>query len=590
MFELFANNKKLQLPEDVSVNMTWENPLLLQDRIPAPYSMSFTLPGTKENYAAFGNPQRLNAKGNWSDVPSRGYFNGVGFLNGKLILQETQKKLKVNFQGDQLPVDIRKNLSEIQLDHYNFGEGSRFFPDFASGWAKTYKDTILNNAKSADKFVCCPVRVKDEEWPFDDRDAFGNAAATRLYFNFFNVADGDYLMKDGTTDIHTAIFPQPLVHYLVSTAFGNQLVENPFYSNTELRSLAMITSYHKLYVENLMSSYKGIIVDNTYNESPNEMSLNSFFNAYPFNDFLKDLLKIFCHSLMPRPDGKWDIVHNKTILENTESEDWSSKLVGVPKNKNQPAQDYVYGFSGESGANENESGVELANINDLRNPATGAGIYRIASTGEVYEKKLRSKDNDTDPDEFEFKRKKSGLAGNTDGDDTYSMSTNVATLPMTVDEYWDQNVEVGGIPKSLWYVPEFPDDRNENNGSPFISFFRGWINANTGAKENNGTYSNHYPLLSPFNKDLSGAQCGNYSLQWDSVNGLIETWHKEFKAYIEKDRKILEGYFRLNELDLKNLDWKKKIYIRGKKFFLTKIEVTIKKRKISLAKCALIEA
>ena len=96
MLELYANKKRLQLPEDISVDMTWENPFLLQDRIPAPYSMSFTLPGTKENYAAFGNPQRLNSTGIKKEIASNALFNSVTFLKGKLNFQEVEKKLKLN--------------------------------------------------------------------------------------------------------------------------------------------------------------------------------------------------------------------------------------------------------------------------------------------------------------------------------------------------------------------------------------------------------------------------------------------------------------------------------------------------------------
>lgn len=589
MLELYANKKRLQLPEDISVDMTWENPFLLQDRIPAPYSMSFTLPGTKENYAAFGNPQRLNSTGIKKEIASNALFNSVTFLMGKLNFQEVEKKLKLNFQGDQLPGAVRKKLSDITMDHFNFGDGSRFFPDFNSGWAKLYKETIFNNAITNDKFACCPIRIEDEEWPYDDPGAFGNYAATKLYFNFFNVVDGDYLMKGGATNIHTAIFPQPYVHHLLDIIFGDSLAANPFKTDSELKTLVMATTFHKLFTDSLMSSYKGILLDNTYQTSPNHFYLNSFLNSFAFNDFLKDLLKIFCFSLMPRSDGKWDIIHNKEILESTEVEDWSDKLVGTPTISYEAGQTYTYGYSDHGETNEEEgSGVELDHINALL--AANAGTYRIKSTGEVYEKKLKSKENEEDPDEFEYKLKKSGLGGSTEGDDTYSMVSSVAPMPMGIAEYWTENSYNGGIPKSPWYVPFFTNDRNENNFAPFIGFNRGWIKTADGKLDNTGTYSNHYPFLSPFDKDLSGAQNSNYSLAWEGPNGLIEKFHKEFKTYIEKDKMVLKGNFRLSELDLKNMKYQRKKYIRGKKFFLRKVEGTLQKRRIGLVKCELIEA
>jgi len=222
--------------------------------------------------------------------------------------------------------------------------------------------------------------------------------------------------------------------------------------------------------------------------------------------------------------------------------------------------------------------------------SANSGTYRIKSTGEVYEKKLKRKEKEDDPDEFSYKQKKSGLEGNSEGDDTYDMTTSIAPLTMGVAEYWSENACNGGIPKKTWYVPFFTKDRYENNLAPLIGFNRGWINTSNGNLDDSGNYTNHYPFLTPFNKDLSTREIGNYSLAWEGKNGLIEKFHKEFKAYVEKDKMVLKGKFRLTELDLKNMKYQKKKYIRGRKFFLRKIEGSLTKRRIGLLECELIEA
>lgn len=590
MLEIYVNNKKINLPENININMTWENPFLLQNRIPSPYSMSFTLPGTKENYEIFGNPQRLASTELLTESESRAVFNLITFLKGKLIFKEVKKNIKVFFKGDILPSQLRKNMNNIELERFDFGQGSRIGPNFTDDWSKVYLDTIFYNATKGEKFACCTIKIEEASWPWDEINNHGVAAAIQKYFNFFNVPNGSYLLDQASELNHSSIFPQPYIHELISQAFGDTMGINPFKDDPELKTLVLISTYHKLYAD-LPGSYNhGVILDNT-NETPsiaNYFKLNSFLNSIAFNDILKDLLKMFCLSLMPRIDGKWDIVSNKSILESTDVEDWSDKMIGIPIITYEEGLSYAYGYSDytdqivEEGTNH-----ELESIKDLL--LASPGTYYIQGTQELYEKTLKDKKEETDPDEYEYELQNTGLAGKTTENNSYDMTSAIAPLPMCIGEYWTEEYNIHGIPKFPIYVPNFKGDRRDNSQSPSIGFNRGFIKPQ-GLEKTHLDYVNLYPYLSPYCYDMNGMKKGNYSLAWQGEEGLINQFHQEFKTYIEKKKKVLTAYFKLSELDLKNTNYKKKKHINGMNFFLRKSNGTIKKNKIGLIKCELIQA
>lgn len=599
MLEIFVDNQKLDLPLDAEVNVTWENPFILQDRIPLTYSLSFSLPPTPRNLAVFKNPQRQNSVGSWDKMPAQMLFNHVSFGIGKMELSEVEKSLSTNFIGSNISDLVKKklsDLSDIAGFFYSFGVGSRFWPDFNTGWGKAYKDLIFGQATTiGDKFAACPTRVKDEDWKYSE-NAYGNYNADKLYLNMWNVNNGSFVFTNGVVNVHGAIFPQPYIHWLIDQIFGAGLNHNFFKEDAELRTLAMITSFHKMYSDGIMSTYRGVLVDNSYytDDVDNYFYLNSFFPKYVFSEFLKELLKLFCCSLLPRPDGRLDIVHNKAVIENTEVVDWSTKLVGTPTKSIQRAQTYAYGYGSGSQSEDEAYYHQVDSIEVLIQPAKGEGNYIVANTNEVYEKKLKSKEVETDPDEWEYERKDSGLSGNTTKDedsentDDYAISSGVNPVPMRIDEYWWLNTNVT---RGAWHVPEFPDDRKKNSSIPYIGFMRGFYNFTSKMTFTApATYAGTYPLLTPYNYDMNGNRVGNYSLAWEGADGLISRFHSEFKAWVEKDRQILKGKFRLTELDLKNIDYMKKYYVRGRLFYLKKIEATLTRQAISLCDVELIEA
>lgn len=593
MLEIYANGKKLHLPDDISVDMTFENPLLAQDRVPTTYSMSFNLPPTRENLQIVGNTNRVAANGMWSEMVCKILFNSITISTGKLLLQESEKNLKFSFVGSFIPEAVKTRMDWLSIGRYDFGEGLPYIDDFDSGgWPQAYRDTILSKSRDIGaEFAACPVRVTSQEWVGDELTG-GFVNTSWLYLNMWNVNKDCYWFWDiYNPDMHGAIFPQPYIHHLIDLVFGTAINNNLFKDDAELKKLAMVTSYHKLFnfSQYFPGSRGGVQIDDWALTAQRYFYISSFFTNYHFNDFLKNILKMFCFSLMPRVDGRWDIVHNKTILEGTEIIDWSGKLAGVPTTGMQKGQRYGYGYGSEKG-NPEDGGYATVNSIEAMLASSVATKFLISTTKEIYEKKLKDEEV---PGVYVYERLETGLGSleKIDEDNgTYAMQSEVTPVRMRVDDYWYENAPVTRYP---WYVPEFSGDRSDKSAVPQVGFMRGFYDIP--AKKTDQVItpyigSGHYPFMTPYNCDPAGNVVGNYSLAWEGANGLLSKFHSEFKEYIERDKLTLKGDFRLTHLDLKNLDYKKKIYIRGKLFFLKKIETTFRKKGISFCRCELIEA
>jgi hypothetical protein len=589
MLEITANGEKMQLPADIEINMTFENPLFLVDRIPATYSMSFDMPATAGNLKLAGNPDRIAAAGNWTAFDSSIIFKGVVISKGRLKLEEVEKRLKFAYVGSLLPAYVKKSMNLLNIGLYDFGSEGPVLGqhDYSAGWSLNYKEAVFNgNADIGNEFAACPIRITEAEW----KDMLGAYNMKNMYLNGWNVQAGNYLFQEAVLPSHTihgCVFPQPYIHHLIDLVMGAALNTNFLKDEAELKKVCMVTTAHPNFSEDNMLLYnqRGATLDYYY-----AFKLSSFFNKYAFNDFLRDILKIFCCSLMPRPDGTWDLLHNKTILEDTGIDDWSGKLAGTPVVGLQKAQKYGYGYSSESASDDKTAYSSIASIEVLMAGTTLKGTYKITSTGEIYEKRLK---DENVPDVYVYERKYSGLGTSSalsdqEDSDTFDVTSDVAPVTMRPDEWWYQD---GNPTKYPWYVPEFSGDRYKIDQAPQIGFARGFYNRETQQIDDPvGDYSNHYPLLSPFNHDPAGNKIGDYSLAWEGADGLKNKFHKDFIDYLARDRQTLKADMRLTNLDLKNLDYKRKKYIWGRLFYLVKLETTFRKNSISLCRCEFVES
>lgn len=592
MLKITVQGHTIQLPENFSLNLIIENPFMLADRVPTPFTTTFDLPPTPDNLKFFKFPNRVTSTQAYEEYNDcKIFFGPVTIITGVLVVQQYNKGMKAYFRGVIFSDSIEKQLSNLDIPRYSFGPGNRYNPEFdvLDTYAYKYKHLIFSSLSGSQDFVAAPVRLKDVEFPYmpDNKypDGYGDYAAQQMYFNFINTRTMEYMIRqDGGYDVHTTIFPMPFLHKIFDIIFGDTLEDNVFRTG-ELAKMVLFTSYHPMFNSSIMSAYQGMLLDNTDAEGAvdNYFKLNSFLPAQPANEFFKDVLKMFCCTLFSVA-GKFRIIRNKDIITGSKIENWSYKIIDELTISKQPAQVYQYGYSGANDDSK-ENPTELNTLSDLVAEPVGGEEkqFKIKSLNQVMSKAKRDKKNESDPDRYVYQVLSTGFGSNQDtSGESFDMSTSISPLPVNLEEYWYQNSAFPRLELNTWAVPVFDGDRMVRPESAQILIYQGLSNTFRAG--------DRYPLVTPFNVDQFGNKLGALTLAWHGEDGLINREHKEFKAWIESDRVRISGAARLTALDLKNLDLTSKKHINGRLFFIEKLSVTIKKNSIEPAVVDYLEA
>src|SRR5690606_14797175 len=127
-------------------------------------------------------------------------------------------------------------------------------------------------------------------------------------------------------------------------------------------------------------------------------------------------------------------------------------------------------------------------------------------------------------------------------------------------------------------VPAVSVDRKKRQETIPLVFHKGWR-----AVPHEGTKS--YPYASSYADSVN-----DLTLAWEGTNGLIEKYHKDYMAWVERDKIRLKGTFLLNAIDLHKLDLGDKIHVRGRNFFVDKLQITLRTNTIDPAVIELVEA
>src|SRR5690606_14681755 len=407
MLEIIHNGKSLNLPPDIQISLTIENPLLKEDRIPTPYSLSFELPPTRHNLQLFGWPDRIGSykqANHVRTIPVDIRFHSITISKGHLKLTSYLDNLKVTFSGVDYIDGIKHKLYEIDFGredfqgsytgNINFGSSSHF-----AYWYKQWADSALANTR--EDFVLAPIAILDKSMPFSEFRSFDipadwmshpNAGTEVLYeaylyqdaayLNQYNPWRSSFLLdRDKSTTVqiavsHANVFPLFRVGYIFDKVFGQTIVNNMFLQG-DLWNLVMPTFYYSRWkerdfrqasdlsnfnmefppmVENPRPAWDAPYPSQPYIESKNYMP------DVAANDFIKNLLSLFCFSLFPYK-GRLQMRRNSDVMQSAVQNNWSAKMIGDPELMTEPGKNYAYGFSG---SNEpyivTEEFTEVANI------------------------------------------------------------------------------------------------------------------------------------------------------------------------------------------------------------------------------------
>ena len=609
MLEILVNREhQLQFPEDLTLQFVEENPMFTEDRIPILHTLSFEVPPTAKNLKAFGFPNRVTSKSVVRKYQAEVRHSGIVFAKGELLLIEFQTLIKLQFKGSRENVNLRTSMNNIDFGSESFGT----FPynpqvlNYNAAELDPYTTAMKDIAISGDPFVIAPVRLEGVQWDgLEGRKGMLNAMG--LYLNYYNPSTGNFYFEVNTVGASKAkcrlpIFPFPYVKDLITKVFDKYLVNNPFDDNADLAKLVMITSNHKNSSSGtLVSSYTlsgGAgrkypviypLVD-SYDQINGYVSIDweysSFMQNYLFSDFLKDLMKIF--SMTTFPGMRYRMEFNNDIMNRQIKVDWNDKLAGDPVISLEPAKIYVFKYSRSEG-DTNE--VIINKLPSVKAIFDDVYFDPEAESSKIYEDESSSA-------QFSLSRNLVGLNSNViiqselkrnplvtseinnDETEKYEVSSTMTPATMNITEFWsDDDCHPDVIPKKYWYVPHIT-----NNGiktAPYIMFFGGMANS--------FDYEGEYPLLMAHHTDHFGMKRLNTSLHPEGPDGLIEKFHGSMKQWIEKDKVRIKGSFRLSVYEIRTLDISTKVALRGRLFYIEKLDYSLTNTNISLVDVDLIE-
>lgn len=637
MLEIITDGRELDIFPDTAINLTIENPFVLEDRIPVPYSFSFDLPPTLNNLGTFRHPERLGAyKSGWTFIalPCQIRFASITIAVGNLQMEKYTDRIVAKFQGVDYLENVRKKLFEIDFGRQYFS-GSYQTVDFynPNNFASAYASWAASAANGArPDFVLAPITIVNKNMPNTAYKPRAKVITYQRYelkrgfevqdnelINMFNPINDSYFVtrfnSSETTNVavsHSAAFPSFRVGFLFDKIFGDVLETNLFKTG-DLHNLVMPTYYFPQWQErtvNLATPAPGgqnahypPMVSNPRegNLSPYPsqpfVEIKDFLPDVVSTEFVKSLLKMFCMTLVP-VNGKLKMVQNKGILGGSAVRSWSGKLVGQLEFTNSERKTYVYGYENSEAYRPNENVVVAPSIYAMQTFPFDLedGVYNqlffIAPSRQFFSKIIQEVEmqdrfgNTIVEQQVSYELLGDGfhVAEQDDQTGSFLVKSSIRPAAMYPARFYPYQLlpQPGAPPESGARYYEVPgiqlSDRSVRPADISLAFYRGRKGMLTDA-------SKTYPFLSPYSTSSN-----EVSLAWDGERGLIENYHKEFKEWVERDKLKTNGVYLLNAVDLHQLDLTQKIHVNGRDFFIEKIQITIRANTIDPAVVDMVEA
>ncbi|WP_433895206.1 hypothetical protein [Sphingobacterium mizutaii] len=646
MLEIYISNISVDLPKEIQIAITVENPLMLEDRIPAPYSLNFDLPATPKNKRLFGYPDRLGGYGILNNLSKKNRpcvirFQGINILKGHVIFLQFLNDIKLQFVGVDYNEYLKAPMNTLDLGRKYF-LGSYNSVDYSNSnnfaWHYARWAEELASGSRGD-MVAGPIVLADKNMPFsnfeEDMKGYGTfdiqygfyrnkapfQAQDNEYINQYNAYNGTFMLEPESDPdqprliyrSHASIFPMFRVGYLFDVIFGNILLNNPF-TEGHLFNLVMPTFYFSQWKRR---EHTDVVIDygaktnyppmvsnprptpsSPYPDEP-YIELNDFLPSTDSNVFIRSQLNLFCMT-MAATDGKLTIKSNNSIMLSTPQKNWTDKVMDNLDFRIESGKQYLYGFSNAKKDNINTSdAITVPSRYEMMNyPFTldENGLYEqlfivqdqviLKTVQEVEIKHLNGNLNETQTtyslldNGFSFSMEK-------ENKDTFEMTSDIIPLPLypaiffkSIDNTSFSHPDYSGRLKE-WLVPGIKElDRSVRPSEIHLTFHKGVRSIKDDGDKN-------YPS---FSGNLEASTTSPNILSWEGQYGLFNTYHKSFAEWIGKEKLLMNSNVKLNVVDLKQLDILEKIHIKGRNFFIKKMQYTIGTNSLSSVNIDFIEA
>ena len=615
MLEIVVNNVYVDLPEDISVAITVENPMFTEDKLPLPFSYSFELPPTPKNLKVFKHINRLGAhKGDslFQSYRCQIYFQSIMIHDGSINCDSAQNFIKVSFKGVDFNENLKKALFTKDLGTANFPGDSSPGYNVSSSYYYSYRQWATAHAyNTANDYIFAPIAVKTKEDEFgyyseevrgyaDPRDGkmyYSNVInqpywmIRDMYLNSYNANNQSFYYPGGLEGYHALMYPQFRIGYIINQLIGSALISSPFDLGV-LRDVLLPTFY--LPKVGNWSMY-GPWISSDYGAVPAYLKLQDVMPDIDANKFLQMIFNVFCMTLLAEK-GKFQIVQNKDILTRAVKHNWSDKLMYQVDISSDSGKYYDYGFNDRKSFTDNVSYQTVDTLEEMHAEPFGLvnhedlyeKLFYITSTEQYIMKKGYWRRVLTENVEswelivaYEFKGFEPVKKPDVGDRDKYNARTDITQLYLVPSIYFP-DTELHPDAKKYWIVPKWDPDQGDGNTilSRNVRSSALSLLLYAGTKQVDGK---NYPFLSPYEN-------ANLSLNWEGTKGLLNQFHKEFKAWNEKSKVRLNGTFLLSALELNKLSIIDKVHFQGRNFYIEKLQYSIRRDRIDPVVADLIEA
>lgn len=172
-------------------------------------------------------------------------------------------------------------------------------------------------------------------------------------------------------------------------------------------------------------------------------------------------------------------------------------------------------------------------------------------------------------------------------DDQLTITSEIKPLEMNIERYWMESQASyqphnNVIRRRHWYVPLLPKTNKES--PPNIMFHAGMKPALS-----DFATTGNYPFITNHNIDAQGNKIFDFSLLPGVKDGIEDVLHKKMKEWVERDKLKIRAYITLSAQEIRQMNIRDKIYVRGKKFYIKTIQFTLSNKGISKSDVELIE-
>ena len=373
MIKIIADGISMDLPHDLNIQLSIENPLFQIDRIPVACTTNIEFPPTQKNLTVFGFQDKLFLKPEREKVPATLMLNELRIMDGTLCFDIYEDRvLKASFVGVELDNILDKDLSLLNLEEWVF-EGPPGTVSTTHAERERYGSLLASAARGEQVFACAPIRKTNAR----DTRITGQNMGFPMFLNCFQ---GSFLLY--ANDVLSGYYcPAIRLSYLIPKILSDKIVVDGF-DMDDMHDIVLITTSKPKGVAN--NYYLGGLEPRTPTEYV--FSLSSPMPEVLAGDLLKNILKMFGASVYPK-GSNYVIRANNHVIRDKNFEDWSDKISDTYSIYIEKAKTYKYGYAkGIKNDTPEDTPIIVPDILTMLNYGNFAEntYFEIATTKEVY--------------------------------------------------------------------------------------------------------------------------------------------------------------------------------------------------------------